>query len=728
MKKQWKRLSGALVVMVIALAAFAPGGSMGLGAPWPAAAGRAALGPSGSQLGAADAARALSQESAPAQQEPAGSGPLVILPEHVDVSPPLRDIVPIVEPPAGPVLERFMERELLPGHDQGASGPDSTLQDWHGALAPMPSPIQNWDGINNTFGVYPPDTQGDVGLNHYIQWVNLGFQIWNKTGTSLYGPANGNTIWSGFGGQCETANSGDPITVYDHLADRWVMLQFAVASTPNLICIAVSQTADPTGSWYRYAYAWPDSLMPDYPKLGLWPDGYYLTVNQFTQGGAWRGAGVAAFERTKMLTGAAAQIIYYNGNSYNANYGGMLPADWEGPTQPPAGAPNPFTEWDDSTWIGPSDALRIWNFHVDWTTPANSYFGTPGSPFVPTHTLNTANVNPTICATSPCIDQPTTAQNLDEISDRLMHRLQYRNFGARQTLVTNHTVSIGSNNAGIHWYELRNTGAGWTLYQESTYGPADGASRWMGSIAMDGSGNMALGFSVSSASLYPSIRYVGRLAGDPLNTLPQTETTLFTGTGYQSGSASRWGDYSAMQVDPVDSCTFWYTTEYIQTSGTAPWRTRIGSFKFPQCTPLAVTLASFEAQGSADRVTVSWETVSELDNAGFNLYRSASAAGPQTLLAFTPSQSPGAAQGYAYSYEDLAVQPGESWWYTLEDVDVNGATTLHGPVSAMVDAPTAVTLSGVQASPAAGAAAVPLAGALLALLAPLAGAALRRRA
>ncbi len=208
----------------------------------------------------------------------------------------------------------------------------------------------------------------------------------------------------------QTANDGDPIVLYDHMADRWVMMQFALTSTPNLICIAVSQTADPTGSWYRYSYTWPNSYMPDYPKIGLWSDGYYLTVNQFTQAGSWRGAGVAAFERAKMLTGAAAQTIYYNGYSYNSNYGGMLPADWEGANPPPSGAPCPFTEWDDSTWISPSDALRVWNFHVDWTTPANSYFGSSSSIFTPTYTLATADVNPTVCASSPCIDQPGTTR------------------------------------------------------------------------------------------------------------------------------------------------------------------------------------------------------------------------------------------------------------------------------------------------------------------------------
>ncbi len=237
--------------------------------------------------------------------------------------------------------------------------------------------------------------------------------------------------------------------------------------------------------------------------------------------------------------------------------------------------------------IGSNDALRIWKFHVDWTTPGNSYLGTgsAGSAGGPNWTINTNNVDPTVCTSSYCIDQPGTTVNLDQISDRLMHRVQYRNFGAYQTLVGNHTVD--TNNpagiAGIHWFELRNTGTDWAMYQQGTYGLSDSVNRWMGSIAMDGSGNMALGYSVSSSSIYPSIRYVGRLASDTLGTMGQSETTLVTGSGYQSSSYSRWGDYSAMQVDPADDCTFWYTTEYIATSGSANWVTRVGAFKFPSC-------------------------------------------------------------------------------------------------------------------------------------------------
>ncbi len=530
----------------------------------------------------------------------------VIQPDMVDESPALRDIPPIEPVKSEETLLRWNETSLHPG-EGSFDGVDVGLQPKAAlgvqALA-MPTASVNFAGTSNVNGVLPPDTQGDVGPNHYVQWVNLAFTIYNKSGTKLYGPANGNTIWSGFDTNCANNNDGDPITVYDYLADRWMMSQFQVNSTGSSYqCIAVSTTGDPTGSWYRYKYTWPGSLMNDYPHFGLWPDAYYMTANQFVySSGAWRGAGVAAFERGKMLTGATAQMVYFSLYGVNSNYGGQLAADMDGSTQPASGAPGLILEWDDSTWgAGSTDSLKIWKFHVDWTTPGNSYLGTgsAGSAGGPNWTINTNNVDPTICGTgaTACIDQPGTTVNLDQISDRLMHRVQYRNFGGYQTLVGNHTVD--TNNpagiAGIHWFELRNTGTDWAMYQQGTYGLSDSVNRWMGSAAMDGSGNIALGYSVSSSSIYPGIRYVGRLASDTLGTMGQSETTLINGGGYQSHSASRWGDYSAMQVDPSDDATFWFTSEYMASSSSSGWVTRIGAFKVgtstsPTATPGTPTI------------------------------------------------------------------------------------------------------------------------------------------
>ena len=529
------------------------------------------------------------------------------------VSRPLRSIAPLKVDPNAPSAARSMQdrRLVLPkslnAADSGCSDAGSTKVAEGGCSdasivqsspvgMSMPSPSANFEGVNNINNVYPPDTQGDIGIDpvtgkkYYVQWVNLSFQIWDvsnpATPVSVYGPAAGNTLWAGAGGICESNNDGDPITMFDHLSNRWVMTQFALGFPNNFHeCIAVSQTADPTGAWYLYDFQISTTKMNDYPHLGVWPDGYYMSINQFNGSSyAWEGAGAVVFERTAMLSGAAARMIYFDIGTVTLDYGGMLPSDLDGPA-PAAGTPNYFMEWDDSSWLGdPSDTLRVWEFHVDWATPANSTFGLNAS-YAPNRTIATSNVDPDMCSGARnCIPQPGTTVKVDAIADRLMHRLQFRNFGSYQTIVGNHTVdATGTNQAGVHWFELRDTGSGFAMNQQSVYAP-DTDNRWMGSIAMDDSGNMALGYSVSSSATYPSIRYTGRLAADPANTLPQGEATMIAGGGSQTGTAYRWGDYSAMSVDPDDGCTFWYTQEYYAATSSVGWQTRIGSFKFPSCT------------------------------------------------------------------------------------------------------------------------------------------------
>ena len=359
----------------------------------------------------------------------------------------------------------------------------------------------------------------------------------------LYGPVNSNTLWSGFGGGCETNNDGDATVKYDRAADRWVISQFSVTTTPYLQCVAVSTTGDPTGSYYRYAFDYGPAQFPDYPKLGVWPDAYYTTYNIFTNGATFAGAKVCAFDRTSMLTGAPATQQCFD---TDATHGGLLPSDLDGPTPPPAGSPNYVLEFA-------TNSLNMWRFHVDWATPANTTFGGPIN--IPVAAFSAA-----CSGGGTCIPQPGTNNRLDSLADRLMYRLAYRNFGDHESLVVNHSVTASAS-VGVRWYEIRNPGGTPTVYQQSTYAP-DATYRWMGSIAMDASGDIAMGYSASSGSLRPSIRYTGRLATDPLNTM-QAEATLITGTGVQTGALHRWGDYSSMSVDPVDDCTFWYTNEYL---------------------------------------------------------------------------------------------------------------------------------------------------------------------
>jgi hypothetical protein len=448
----------------------------------------------------------------------------------------------------------------------------------------MPAPSVNFEALDNRNGVYPPDTTGDVGPDHYVQWVNLSFAIFDKSGGLLGGPFNGNVLWAGFGGPCETTNNGDPIVLYDHLADRWFMSQFAINQSTQ--CIAVSQTGDPLGEWYLYEFLADagTGALNDYPKFGVWPDGYYFTANMFNP--SFTGAMAGVFEREAMLNGDPAQFIWFFTPDTNALPSfSPLPADLDGLALPGAGDPNPFLMMVDDTFgYDPpydTDAMVIQELAVDWDTPGNSTFTVA-------EVIDLADIglafDSNMCGYSrSCIPQPDTAQGLDTISSRFMFKLQYRNFGDYETLVTSHTVDEnGADHAGVRWYEVRKVEGTWGIEQGGTFAPDDD-NRWMGDLAMDASGNIAVGYSVGSATLYPSIRYTGRLAGDPAGTLPQGEVSIIEGSGSQTGTAGRWGDYSTMSIDPTDDCTFWYTQEYIETTGGAPWQTRVAAFKFEEC-------------------------------------------------------------------------------------------------------------------------------------------------
>ncbi|HEY4886906.1 MAG TPA: pre-peptidase C-terminal domain-containing protein [Myxococcales bacterium] len=491
-----------------------------------------------------------------------------------DDSPPLT-LMPIA-PSSGQRVEHEVKK--LPRRFSTHAAFDPVAQLSAPALL-IPATSKNFDGVGNGFagpsGTFtvnaaPPDTNGDVGPNHYVQTVNTDFAVFNKSGTPVYGPVPINTLWSNFGGGCQTNNDGDPVVIYDPIADRWVISQFSVtgangATTPFLQCVAVSQTADPTGAYYRYSF--PYTGFNDYPKMGVWPDGYYITFNMFNATGtAFLGSKVCAYDRAKMLTGAPATQHCFDTSTA---YGGLLPADLDGSRLPPTGAPNYVLALGAT-----ANTLAFWKFHVDWTTPSSSTFTGPT-------TLNTAAYSEA-CAGGTCIPQSGTTQKLDSLADRLMFRLAYRNFADHEALVVNHSITAGSS-TGVRWYEVRVAGGTPSIFQQGTYAP-DASYRWMGSIALDQAGNMGLGFSTSSSSLHPEIRYTGRLAGDAPGQMTQGEGTIIAGLGSQTGSnLARWGDYSMMAVDPVDDCTFWFTTEYIPANGAFNWRTRIGSFKFPGC-------------------------------------------------------------------------------------------------------------------------------------------------
>lgn len=428
---------------------------------------------------------------------------------------------------------------------------------------------QGFTGPQGTFTVNsaPPDTNGAVGTTQYVQTVNSALAVFDKTtGNTVYGPVPINTLFQPLGGSCAADNDGDPVVVFDKIAKRWIVSQFAVTATPYYQCVAVSRTDDATGAYNLYAFNY-GSVFPDYPKMGVWPDGYYTTFNMFN-GNTFAGAKVCAYDRNAMLAGqpATQQCV-----QLSTAYGGVLPADLDGSTLPPAGAPEIFLARG-------SSSLYRWLMHVDWANPSATTFTGPVS--LPVAAYSAA------CNGGTCVPQAGVSQKLDSLADRLMFRLAYRNFTTYDSVVVTHSVQIGNYRKGgptaVRWYEVRNPGSATSVYQQGTYNP-DTTFRWMGSIAQDKQGNMAMGYSVSSTSIHPGIRVALRSASDPAGTF-QAETSVLEGGGSQTGqNLSRWGDYSAMTIDPVDDCTFWYTTEYLKANGAFNWSTRIVSFKHPSC-------------------------------------------------------------------------------------------------------------------------------------------------
>ncbi|HJT27752.1 MAG TPA: hypothetical protein VJ784_10120 [Pyrinomonadaceae bacterium] len=424
--------------------------------------------------------------------------------------------------------------------------------------------------------VAPPDTTGDVGPNHYVQWVNLRYAIYTLTrnanneisGFNLVPgfPKNGNVVWQGFGGRCQSDNDGDPIVQYDQLADRWILTQFAVSSTPYTQCVAVSTGPDPTGTYFRYAFSY-DRSFNDYPKMGVWPDAYYISYNMFRNGRSFTGNTVCAFERARMLAGLSARQACVNTTGGHS----LEPSDLEGTTLPPANSPNLLMSIT-------STAVQFWRFTVNWTAGTGTLTG-------PTNVAGVAAFS-RACGGGACIPQPGTTTQLDTLADRLMYRLSYRNFGDHEALVINHSVTSGTG-VGVRWYELRNA-AGQTfgsaapvLFQQGTFAPTNDF-RWMGSAAMDKTGGIAIGYNISSASIVPSIRYAYRGPSDPAGTIGN-ETSVLVGSGIQNGNLTRWGDYSTISVDPVDGCTMVFTTQFQPANGNFNWSTFIHSFKLSTC-------------------------------------------------------------------------------------------------------------------------------------------------
>jgi hypothetical protein len=566
----------------------------------------------------AAAAMAFVAASPPAVAQPTARThpPLALTPKFstavaFDVSPALRDLVPSPKrfAPSSTVLEIRPERGPVV-QSKGYSG-DAALQALSPAVA-IPSPLANFEGLSNQdnfdvfgFRVNPPDPNGEVGPNHYVEMINLVFAVFDKSGNKLLGPVDTGTLWAGFAIPDCTDPSGDPVVLYDQTTDRWILSQFTTRgfddpTLPFFNCVAVSQTGDPTGAYFRYAFRTqpdPDGgfFFPDYPKYGVWTNSYILTTRDFGTVDGY-GISVYALEKNKMVNGepnARAVQFFLDSEVVPINLigDGLLPADIDGNRRPLDIAPAPIvgTQDDGGPYGATFDALNIWELSVKWQ--ANPVASIALKVQLPVASFD--SIFPCAPTSRDCLPQPgivNPAQFLDILSyrQRPTFRLAYRNFGTYESLVTNQSVEALPGVAGARWYEIRRINGTYSVFQQGTFAPNDGVHRWMGSVAMDKRGDIALGYSVvNGTDVFPGIRYTGRLAGDPLGQMTLGEGTIINGTGVQTTTNSRWGDYTDMTVDPTDGCTFWYVNEYYtaagQASSPAGWQTRIGSFKLPGC-------------------------------------------------------------------------------------------------------------------------------------------------
>jgi hypothetical protein len=521
-------------------------------------------------------------------------------------APPLTQMVPIPPPSGGSASDSDDDDDRLTisrPHsirvDDSAlqASPDTTLSSDLGLssdLASLPTNSGiNILGLGTGFSGYSiqavvPDTNVATGPTQFVEFVNDSFAVFNKSNGSLaYGPADGNTLWQALGPPCSSKTNLDEIVQFDKLASRWVMLM--PAST--YLCIAVSTTANATnGGWNLYAFNLPQSpicgcrMQQDYPKLAVWADGYYVSYNQGL-GGNYEGAAACVANRSAMLNGTAATLQCFISTT-GTSYGSLLPADVDGTTAPPTGSPEYYANFDYN-----DQSLDLWQFHVNWTTPSSSTFTGPTNIPVAAFTEPCGEtVTEITYTTGACIPQSGTSEELDSYGDRLMYRLAYRNFGSYASLLANHAVDTGTGTqTGIRWYEMRNSGSGFKLYQQGTYAP-DSNYRWQGSLAMDKAGDIAVGYNVSSSTMSPTIRYTGRLSTDPLGSM-ESEIDVLSAAGVAHGSQGNtwhWADYSSMAIDPTDDCTFWYAAEYFPSTG-GHWSTRIASFSFPSCTQTSPT-------------------------------------------------------------------------------------------------------------------------------------------
>ena len=510
----------------------------------------------------------------PAMADQSTSGPTVVYDAYHDTSLPVReypDQIPLIPPR---LRVKPLPQRVLPG--AGLEQPDEAEQIF-GLPKVSASISHNFDGMadaaNGAVGAFvPSDSNLSVGATQVVEVINTAYQVFSKSTSSVQSPRQISSIFTGVSGFCGQGASGnytDPVVLYDRAAGRWVIGIVATDSSfaTGDECVAVSTSTDATGSYHRYVFTFGTNVFNDYPKLGVWPDAYYASYNLFSPT-AFIAAKACAYNRAAMLAGTTAKAVCFS----NTNEFSFLPSDLNGTTAPPTGEPNFFVD------LFSTSALHLFKFHVDFTTPTNSKFTGPV-------TISVTPFTQACAATGTCIPQAGTTDQLDSLGDRLMFRLAYRNFGTHESLVVNHAAKTSVAASGVRWYEIRSPNATPLIFQRGTL-TSGSTSLWMGSIAMDKIGDMALGFSESSSTIHPTVAFTGRTPSDPLGTMEGIQI-IFAGKGSQTGGVvnggNRWGDYSDMVIDPSDDCSFWYVNQYIPSNGDFNFHTRLASIKFSTC-------------------------------------------------------------------------------------------------------------------------------------------------
>ena len=547
--------------------------------------------------------------------------------------------------------------------------------------APAPdafsTPLHTYTGMTSPSS--PPDDTGDVGPTHFLQGINSSGAYSTST-VGVFSKATGTNLKTfsmqslASGSPCSSGYC-DPIVLYDRMADRWMIAEFP--SSGGHLCVYVSTTPDPTGTWYAYAFMNVEPSTPDYPKYGVWPQNgnggsYFVGINA----GATGVHDVVALDRAKMLAGQPATYQKFTVPDLpNSGFQLVLPANQQGKVAPPNGSPAiVMRPRDDEAQDGANtptyDLLEMWAISVDWATPASSTITQLPS-------LHMADYDMTLCGMGDkwnCMPQPGTSQKIDPIREPVHFPLQYRNFGDHESVVGCFVEDVdGTDHAALRWFEVRKTGGVWSLYQEGVVGGEANVHRSVGSASIDGSGNIAMGYTRTgtAAPYYPSIYYKGRLSSDPLGTMPQGEYVIQDATTSNTDN-QRWGDYAGIGVDPVDDCTFWFTTEY---GGSG--QTKIASFKFDACGCLSVPVppAATISAPAANRIDVSWDDSTTGAITRYFVYRSLTAGGPYTILATVPDTSPGVGGGAAYTFSDNTVSGGTTYYYTVKSNDGAACTS-----------------------------------------------------